>query len=108
MSSKKKLPHFKSGASKRVEVPVSPGIRKAAERAGIESFEDATPITFKRSDVEIMSYAVNTALECVLDAECAGTDRDSYIVTALASLREAQSKLGDHLALSHAQSTVRL
>jgi hypothetical protein len=88
--------------ARREEVPVSPEIRRAAKRAGIDvdkSHNDSTRVTCMRGDVELAVSEVSTAFEEIFEAEVFTTDaeHDHLVMCALRRLRNVQNLLGVEL-----------
>jgi hypothetical protein len=82
--------------ARREEVPVSAGITKAAERAGIEPFHDTKRVTIMKGDAEYVVSEIKGAFDDVFGADAYpdGGSRDVCILRALRRLRTAQDMLG--------------
>lgn len=81
------------------EKPVSQGIKRAAERAGIEPTHDSTRVTAMRGDLELAVSEVGAAFEEIFEAEVFTTEaeHDHLVMCALRRLRNVQNLLGVEL-----------
>src|SRR5437762_1105717 len=82
-------------SKKRVEQPVSEGIRRAAARLGIEPTHDGTRVTVMRGDLALAAQEIRAAFDDVLAAELSddAAQHDVLVLSALRRLRCAQSSV---------------
>jgi hypothetical protein len=91
--------HQKTRAPKaRAEQPVSEGIRRAAERAGITHADrgDSERVTLLRGDLNLVVAEIKAGFEEILEAEffTTGAERDSLVLSVLRRLRNAETVIG--------------
>jgi hypothetical protein len=90
----------KANREERGEVPVSPGIHRAAERAGLtcEEHRDSQRVTLLRGDLDLVVSEIKTAFDDVLETQFfmddSPAERDSLVLNALRRLRNAETVIG--------------
>ncbi|MEO7032502.1 MAG: hypothetical protein ABI548_01620 [Polyangiaceae bacterium] len=84
------------GAKARAEKPVTEGIHRAAERAGLTARGDSEPVTFLRGDLNLAVSELQTAFEELIEAEFSleGYERDGQVLNVLRRVRNAQNVIG--------------